>query len=165
VVDAVIVEEPEIRNRRKIEDAHKIDWGGKLFRGQGAHPGCGALEILVIPIDQFGHGLGLVFFLRRFHGELKVGDCIEELDITVGQVPRQLPRCARIGIGLVLSFGIGNGGDDLLSDFKFPSDAVEHDFAKTSCHLGCETLLCSCHEFLLEGVMFGGTEKTKGALS
>src|ERR1700686_2821703 len=105
VVDAVIVEKAEVRNRWKVKYTHEIDWSGKLLRGQRANPVCRAFEILVVPIDQFGHSFGLVFFIRGFHGELKVCNCIEELDVAVGQMPCQLPRSARMRIGPVLSLG------------------------------------------------------------
>src|ERR1039458_8712707 len=85
VVDAVIVEELQIESCRQVENTKELDGGEQLGRSQGTNPSGSTIDVAVVPGDEVRNVLGLFLRCRSGHGELQVGNAVEELNIRVSE--------------------------------------------------------------------------------
>ena len=78
-------------------------------------------------------------------------------------MPDKFLSGARVGIGLVVTLGVGDCGQDFLRGFHFVVQAHEHYVAVGQGEFGGGTLLCGCHMSSLCGEVASESDVERGA--
>ena len=78
--------------------------------------------------------------LGRFHAEVQVGNAVEELDVSVGDVPRKFAGGPGVGVGTIVGLVVGDSGQHALGAFCFALDTVEHHGAEAGGEFGSHSL-------------------------
>src|SRR3989442_14290076 len=112
-MDRMFFYKRQIRKRRKVERTIEVELSHQLLWCHGAKLVERAVEILLVPGGQLGHGFRLVL-VTGLHAEFAFGDFLRKLYVDPRNVPCTLPRGTSFGIGPVISLVFRNCADNFL---------------------------------------------------
>src|SRR5579862_7734555 len=111
MMNAVVVHEAKVGERRQLENTVKVENAQKLLSIHRAGLLDGGSEVLVIPGNHFSHSLRLIF-ITWLHMEAAFGDFLQELYIDARNMPGQIPRGSCFRIGTIIALLVGYRRDD-----------------------------------------------------